>query len=206
MPITPHNMAGNESFFENSSDDHENTSTTVKKTIRVSYRDSNFRDPESWKKYFHRDSSPSLVTSLKLGDCYWIPSELITNTIITFVNLDELIIRGTRLSLPHLAKVFRSCKKITNLDFSFEEEKWQQVEEAVEDDEGMEAIREGFKTLISLKIATSFTDARDYVKDPWYIIIWILRYNLNLSHVLSFFKLTVGLYLQFLPGLHGFSN
>jgi len=158
----------------------------TKKTIRISYKDSHLSDPGVWKSFFDGYKSSALkVTSLQVGDCYWIEAKLVTDAIIKLVNLRVLNIRGTQLSLPDLSKVFGACKKINNLDFSYKEEYLVQVEEAVEDDKAMEVIQNGFKTLDTLKMATSFRDARDYVNDPWNLIIWILRYNF----ISSFFSI-----------------
>jgi len=38
----------------------------------------------------------------------------------------------------------------------------------------MDIITEGFKKLTCLRVSTAFLDARDYLNDPWLLIIHIL--------------------------------
>ena len=85
--------------------------------------------------------------------------------------------KDTKISFPHLAKVFGACKKITKLDFSYREKNWEDVKENLLE-ENVVSIAEGFKKLTGLKITTCSLDARDYLNDPWLLIIRILRYKI----------------------------
>ena len=109
-----------------------------------------------------------------VNDCYWLPPELLSDAVIKLENLEQLNIRGTKVSVPHLARVFKACKKITQLDFSFVEKSWEEILD-VAGKESMGIITKGFKKLTSLKISTWWMDARDYLDDPWLLIIRILR-------------------------------
>ena len=92
-------------------------------------------------------------------------------------NLEELYVKDTQISFPHLAKVFGACKKITKLDFSYREKNWEDVKENLLE-KNVVSIAEGFKKLTGLKITTCSLDARDYLNDPWLLIIRILRYKI----------------------------
>jgi len=39
----------------------------------------------------------------------------------------------------------------------------------------LDCVKEGFRKLTGLKMSTCFVDARDYLNDPWLLIIRILR-------------------------------
>ncbi len=77
-------------------------------------------------------------------------------------NLEELSIKETKVSLPHLARVFELCPKITKLDFTLRERNWEDIQDAVKKQEhsSIKSIIQGFKRLTCLKISTSFLDAR----------------------------------------------
>ena len=92
-------------------------------------------------------------------------------------NLEELCVKDTKISFSHLARVFETCKKITKLDFSYRENNWEDVKEDLSE-ENVVSIAEGFKKLTGLKVATCTLDAKDYLNDPWLLIIRILRYNI----------------------------
>jgi len=98
-------------------------------------------------------------------------------------NLEELSIKGTKISLPHLARIFELCPKITQLDFTCYEIKWEDIQKAVmEQNHSIDSIIQGFKKLTSLKVSTSILDARDYLNDPWLIITRMLSLDLVLKY------------------------
>jgi len=91
-------------------------------------------------------------------------------------NLEELSIKETKVSLPHLARVLEHCPKITKLDFTFYEKKWEEIQDAVmKEPYSINFIIQGFKKITCLKMSTRFLEARDYLNDPWVIIIRLLR-------------------------------
>jgi len=63
--------------------------------------------------------SPLLITTFEATNCYWLPAEVLSDAIVAMVNLEDLAINGTQLSLSHLATIFGSCEKIIKLDFNF---------------------------------------------------------------------------------------
>jgi len=103
-----------------------------------------------------------------------MPAGLICCAIRKMVNLEELKIKGTKISLQHLCHVFGSCKKIMKLDFNILEKSWEDIQEVIEK-EKLDGVKESFKKLIILKLSTCFSDARHYTNDPWLLIIRILR-------------------------------
>lgn len=88
-------------------------------------------------------------------------------------NLEHLGISDTKVSLLHLAKVLDTCKTITKLDFSYHHLP------GIENENNhfaTKSVKEAFKKLTSLEISTAVLDARDYVNDPWFFLIKILRF------------------------------
>lgn len=143
----------------------------VENAIMVSYKSYFLSQPRSWNTFLHQHSPhPSSITILNVENCYWMPIQLLSNAIVKMVNLEELIIKGTKMSLPHLAPVFGSCKKIIKLDFNFLEKKWEEIQVVV----NLDTIIQGFKKLITLKMSTSIEEIRAYVNDPWVLIIRML--------------------------------
>lgn len=102
-----------------------------------------------------------------------MPAGLICSATKKMVNLEELKIKGTKVSLQHLGHVFGTCKKIKKLDFHFQGKSWEDAHKVLLC-ENMDCIKEGFKKLSSLKMSTGFLDAEDYLNDPWFLIIQIL--------------------------------
>lgn len=144
-------------------------------TINVNYKYHFLTQPRSWYTFFQQHPLyPSAITILKFNDCYWMPAGLICSTIRKMVNLEELEIKGTKIYLKHLGHIFESCKKIQKLNFNYLEKSWEDIQEVVKD-EKMDCLIQGFKKLISLKMSTCFLNARDYLNDPWLLVIRILR-------------------------------
>jgi len=109
-----------------------------------------------------------------VNNCYWLPAQQICDAVVQLANLEQLNVNGTKVSLPDLTRVFTNCKKITKLDFRFVEKSWEEVLSIV-GKEKMDMVIEKFKALTSLKVSTWWLDARDYLDDPWVLIIRILR-------------------------------
>ena len=141
----------------------------------MSYKYFFITEPSCWSSFFSQHPQyPSSIAIANFNNCYWIPADLICDSVIKMMNLEELAIKGTKVSLPHLPKVFGSCQKIIRLDFNFLEKKWEDIQEVVEK-EKLDVIKQGFKKLVSLKVSTCFSDPRHYTNDPWLLIIRILR-------------------------------
>jgi len=145
--------------------------------ITIDYKYFFLSDPKCWNTFFNQQaSSPSSITSFNANNCYWIPAERLCYAVVKMENLEELSIKETKVSLPHLARVFELCPKITKLDFTCREIKWEEIQkEVVEQNHSIDSIIQGFKKLNSLQVSTRIHDARDYLNDPWLIIIRMLR-------------------------------
>ena len=127
-------------------------------------------DPSHWQNFLGQNSSfPSSIIALNVNNCNWLPVEQLCDATVQLEKLEELSVRGTRVSLPHLSRVLKSCPKLNLL-----EKDWEEVQAAVSKAE-MDSIITNFKKLSSLKITTFFLGARDYLNDPWLLIIRILR-------------------------------
>jgi len=125
--------------------------------------------------------APSSISIFNVADCYWIPAGQLCSAIARMGNLEKLTISGTKMSLAHLPKIFQTCKKITALDFSYNEKTWEEIQGILKKEE-LNLIIENFKKITCLKISTVFLDARDYLHDPMLLIIRILRLLLQLNH------------------------
>jgi len=145
--------------------------------ITIDYKYFFLSDPKCWNTFFNQHAlSPSSITSFNANNCYWISAERLCYAVVKMKNLEELSIKGTKVSLLHLARIFELCPKITKLDFTCYELKWGLVQDALEKQKhSSESILQGFKKLTSLKVSTRILDARDYVNDPWIIITRMLR-------------------------------
>ena len=57
--------------------------------------------------------------------------EQLCDATVQLEKLEELSVRGTKVSLPHLSRVLKSCPKLTKLDFNLLERNWEEVQAAV---------------------------------------------------------------------------
>lgn len=106
--------------------------------------------------------------------CYWLPGGQLYDNIVQMVNLKELSIRDTQISLTLLARVLETCLKITELDFSYQHQQ-AIIEPSSESQISTPAVTDAFKKLTKLRILTSVYDAMNYHNDPWAFIIKLLR-------------------------------
>jgi len=83
------------------------------------------------------------------------------------VNLEELHIEDTPLSLANLVQVFKICKNIEKLSLSLSE-----TLEVVLPDEELEILEQNFQQLVTLKIFAYSV----YYYDSWMVILEVLRY------------------------------
>ena len=99
-PELPKSTTGAMTLAAGTTADSTTDKDPTKNTFRISYKNSHLGHPNVWKSFFDGYKSPLIVTSLQVDDCYWIDAKLITDGIVKLVNLRELNIRGTQLSLP----------------------------------------------------------------------------------------------------------
>ncbi len=146
-------------------------------SITVDYKNCFLSGPSSLSTFFNQNAlSPSSITSFNSNNCYWLSTEQLFDGLVAMGNLEELCIKGTQVSLPHLSRVFEHCPKLTKLDFTCREKKWEEIQEAVLKQKcgSIDSIIQGFQKLICLKVSTSTLDARDFLNDPWLMIIRML--------------------------------
>jgi len=126
-----------------------------------------------WNEFFTTYISPEAITNFSANSCYWLPGNQLCDQIGKMINLEDLGISNSKVSLPHLAEILKTCKEITQLDFSY-----QHLIPGVENQNnqfGTQPVKDAFKKLTSLKISTAVLNARDYENDPWIFIIRMLR-------------------------------
>jgi len=109
------------------------------------------------------------------NNCYWLPGDQLFDNIVKMTNLTELSIKGTNISLSQLARVFESCQKVTELDFSYQHQP-AIIEPSSETQISTSTVTEAFKKLTKLTIFTSVHDPTNYDNDPWVFIIKMLRW------------------------------
>lgn len=110
-PELPKSTTGAMTLAAGTTADSTTDKDPTKNTIRISYKNSHLGHPNVWKSFFDGYKSPLIVTSLQVDDCYWIDAKLITDGIVKLVNLRELNIRGTQLSLPVSPKCLQPARK-----------------------------------------------------------------------------------------------
>jgi len=108
------------------------------------------------------------------NNCYWLPGDQLFDNIVEMMNLTELSIKGTQISLSQLARVFEVCQKITELDFSYQHRN-SSIGPSSESQISSPTVIEAFKKLTKLTIFTSVHDPTNYHNDPWVFIIKLLR-------------------------------
>ena len=127
-----------------------------------------FLTADVWKRYWLEWINFSSITTFNPSHCYWLPAELLCETISSMSNLEELLVHDTKIELKHLSQLFKTCPKITRLSISLTEE---QLSMYGDDYESVPAL---FKQLVSLDIFTFALNDKYYI-DSWLAIFNILR-------------------------------
>jgi len=94
---------------------------------------------------FQKHFYPLSLTIFDASHLYWIPAQILASGVVQMHNLEELSCQDTKLSLVHLHKIFKTCKKIVNLSFSLLETNL---------DAFQERFLDGFARLTHLKMFT----------------------------------------------------
>ena len=95
--------------------------------------------------------------------------------------LEELSIKGTQVcTVVQVAKILQSCPKMKKLDFTYTEKSQEEILSGLEKENiSLESFATSFKKLTGLKLSTTVPDRKhDVFKDPWLVIIKMLRYSL----------------------------
>lgn len=92
------------------------------------------------------------------------------DTIILMKDLQELCVKGTKLSLTQLANILKICHNVTKLDFSYQHHEGL-LKALLENPLSNPVVKDVFKKIKCLKISTSVRDAKNYFNDPWVSIL-----------------------------------
>ena len=94
--------------------------------------------------------------------------------------LEELNIKGTQVcSVVQVGRILQSCPKIQKLDFTYTEKSQEEILSGLEKESiSLESFATSFQKLTSLKLSTTAPNPKhDEFKDPWLLVIKILRYS-----------------------------
>jgi len=93
-------------------------------------------------------------------------------------NLEDLSIKGTQVcTVRQVAKILKSCPKITKLDFTYTEKTQEEIAAGLKQENiSLEFLTAGFQKLKGLKLSTTVSGPNhDVMNDPWLLIIKMLR-------------------------------
>jgi len=99
------------------------------------------------------------------------------------INLEELHVHDTHISLKDLPNIFEVCRKIVKLSFSFQPENGEQYHEGVMGKTSLDLLSQGFGKLTHLKMFV-LNHSRRYLQ-CWFAIFEVLKYVLYLFFTFS---------------------
>ena len=135
-----------------------------------------FITSSSWKSFFQQNINPLLITTFDASSCYWLPAQVLCQSLKQMVNVEELNIQDTEISLVHLPRVFRCCKKLVKLSFTLAEKTLDQYHESVMGTVSFNWMRNGFQRLTHLKVFT-FALSNKYCCESWMVTLGVLTYG-----------------------------
>jgi len=139
-----------------------------------------FIGPDLWNKLF-QNITPSLISVLDVSHCYWLPADVLVQSIVEMINLQELSIQDTKISLANLPQVFEACQKIVKFSFSLTEKNLDQYQKGVMNEVSLDWMKKGFAKVTHLKIFTFITLSAEYTVEPWLVTLGVLRYTSHIS-------------------------
>ncbi len=71
-----------------------------------------------WGSFFQQHIDPLSLTSFEANHCYWLPPQVLVDSVVEMINLEELEVLDTQVTLMHLLKAFVSCTNISKLAVS----------------------------------------------------------------------------------------
>ena len=89
------------------------------------------------------------------------------------VNVEELNIQDTQMSLGHLPQVFQDCHKIRKLSFTLAEKNLDRYQDYVMEEVALDWIKEGFARITNLKIFTYALN--DCYAESWLVTLGVLK-------------------------------
>jgi len=93
------------------------------------------------------------LNTFDASHCFWLPAQVLLETVSEMPNLKELIIHDTQISLANLPQIFKSCPKLTKLSFTLAEKNLDEFTKAkMKEDFGW--LLKGFERLTHLKLFT----------------------------------------------------
>lgn len=130
--------------------------------------------PSNFQAFSNQWLASESVTAFDASSCYWLAADFLVETVSFLVNLEELYIHDTTVTLLHLARIFKFCQKITKLSHGVIEASWQEVkhELAIDSSSSCDALILSFHRVTHLKLVV-FNAA--YYIDSWLIVLRILR-------------------------------
>ncbi len=138
-----------------------------------------FLGPNGWNNFFQEYITPLTVISFDVSHCYWLPAELLSLSITKMINLEELIVQDTQVSLAYLPKVFEACKEITKFSFTLAEKNLDLYQDNVMAKSSLDWLKKGFSRLTHLKIFTADLNVDSYYNESWLVTLGVLKYVHN---------------------------
>jgi len=136
-----------------------------------------FLTPASYSTFIDQHISLDSITVFNINQCYWLPAELLQNTIMKMPKLEELSIKGTKLcTVRQLAKIFQSCSKVVKVDFFYTEKTQKEIWDGMEKDGlAVDSLAASFSRFKTLKMSPTALGAQNNcINDPWLLIIKML--------------------------------
>jgi len=135
-----------------------------------------YYSPSSWSLFSDQHITMDSIQIFNINQNYWLPGELLLNTILKMPNLEELSIKGTQVcTVREVAKILQSCPKMRKLDFTYSEKTQEEIADGLKQENiSFNSLAAGFQKLTSLKIATTVQDDAIRVRDPFLLIVKLL--------------------------------
>lgn len=71
-----------------------------------------------WKRFFRQHIQSPAITTFDASHCYWLLADDLIHSVIQMINLEQLNINDTKISLMHLPNIFATCHKVVKLSFT----------------------------------------------------------------------------------------
>lgn len=137
----------------------------------------NYFTPASFSFFIEEHINLAKLKIFSINHVYWLPGELLFNTILNMPELEEMSIKGTQVcTVWQVAKILQSCPLIKKVDFTYTEKTVEELENGLTmENISLDSITAGFQRLNIIKLSTTVADPQhDVLKDPWHLIIKIL--------------------------------
>ncbi len=129
-----------------------------------------FITSESWREFFKAYINPASIKTFDVSTCYWFPAEVILEFVKEMVNLEELSVEDTQISLTHLASIFEVCPKLVKLNFSLREDTLDCFDPSIK-----LKLSQGFTKLTHLKMFTLCVN-KNLCVESWLVTFGVLMY------------------------------